>query len=223
LEGLLSFFLMIVAVSASGALAPGPLLFATMNISLRAGRYAGFLVALGHMAFELPLVILIGLGMWSFIADSTVRLTISAVGGAALIIFGLIQARSSIKVIRSGGDSIDEGSSGKLAIGGRGFSAAFLVGFLFTALNPYFLVWWFTAGLILISEAIRLGALAGILLMFAFHIWIDYAWLGAAGYVTAIGARFLKPRQISILSLILALTIIVLGAMFIRSAALGLL
>ena len=214
---------MIVAVSASGALAPGPLLFATMNISLRAGRYAGFLAALGHMAFELPLVILIGLGMWNFIADPTVRLTISAVGGAALIAFGLIQARSSIKVIRSGDDSIDKGSSEKLAIRGRGLSAAFLVGFLFTALNPYFLVWWFTAGLILISEAIRLGALAGILLMFAFHIWIDYAWLGAAGYVTAIGARFLKPRQISILSLILALTIIVLGAMFIRSAALGLL
>ncbi|HDD66418.1 MAG TPA: hypothetical protein ENG52_02200 [Nitrososphaeria archaeon] len=221
MEGMLGFFLMISVISASGALAPGPLLIATMNLSLKAGRYAGFLAALGHMAFELPLVLLIGLGVWSFMADPAVRLAIGVVGGAALMAFGLIQARSSIKAIGSEADSVGGDPLGRLTLGRRGFSAAFLVGFLFTALNPYFLMWWFTVGLILISEAIKLGALAGILLMFAFHIWVDYAWLGAAGYAVAVGARFLKPRQISILSLILALTIIVLGAMFIRSAVTG--
>ncbi|MEM4021550.1 MAG: lysine transporter LysE, partial [Nitrososphaerota archaeon] len=77
---------------------------------------------------------------------------------------------------------------------------------------PYFLTWWFTVGLPLISEGIRMGGLAGILTMFGFHIWLDYAWLGAAGYATATGAKFLKPKHMSLLSLALAIAIILLGA-----------
>jgi len=217
LEELLQFFFMVVAISASGALAPGPLLIATMDISLRSGRYAGVLAALGHMSFELPLVMAISFGVWSFLNNPRVSFIIGGVGAVALIIFGIFQARSSIKTI-SARNTAGKDPKLRLRLRGGGLLAAFLVGFLFTALNPYFLIWWFTAGLTLISEAIKIGAFTGILLMFAFHIWLDYAWLGAVGYTTAIGTRILNSRQIKLLStalsLALAATVIFFGLMF---------
>jgi len=96
------FFLLVVFVSASGALAPGPLLFATMNISLRAGRYAGLTAALGHMAFELPLILAIAFGIWNFIQDPGISFMIGIMGSAALIAFGLLQVRSSLKGLSAG-------------------------------------------------------------------------------------------------------------------------
>ena len=205
------FFLLVVFVSVSGALAPGPLLFATMNISLRAGKYAGLAAALGHMAFELPLILAIAFGIWNFIQDLSISFMIGIVGSAALIAFGLLQVRSSLKGLST---SNNPGHSGHplVLVRGTGLLAAFLVGLLFTALNPYFLTWWFTVGLPLISEGVKMGGLAGLLTMFGFHIWLDYAWLGAAGYATATGARFLKPKQMSALSLALAIAVIILGA-----------
>jgi len=68
-------------------------------------------------------------------------------------------------------------------------------------------------GLPLISEGVRMGGLAGLLTMFGFHIWLDYAWLGAAGYATATGAKFLKPKQMNILSLALAIAVTIFGAL----------
>ncbi|MCD6312776.1 MAG: LysE family transporter [Thaumarchaeota archaeon] len=213
MEELVQFFLMVVLISASGALAPGPLLVATMNVSLKAGRYAGFMAAFGHMVFELPLVIAISFGIWGFINDPTVSFSIGLIGAIALILFGLLQARSSLKSISAGGEVSKEDPQARLVFRKGGLSAAFLVGLLFTGLNPYFLTWWFTVGLTLISEAIKIGAIMGVFLMFIFHIWLDYAWLGAAGYATATGASFLKPRQISILSLALALAVAVFGVL----------
>jgi len=182
-----------------------------MNISLRAGRYAGLAAALGHMAFELPLILAIAFGIWNFIQDPGISFMIGIVGSAALIAFGLLQARSSLKRLSAGGNL---GNSGQplLLVHGTGLLAAFLVGLLFTALNPYFLTWWFTVGLPLISEGVKMSGLAGLLTMFGFHIWLDYAWLGTAGYATATGARFLKPKQMNALSLALAIAVIILGA-----------
>jgi len=206
------FFLLVVFVSASGALAPGPLLFATMNISLRAGKYAGLAAALGHMTFELPLILAIAFGIWNFIQDPGINFMIGIVGSAALIAFGLLQVRSSLKGLSI---SNNPGNSGQslLLVRGTGLLAAFLVGLLFTALNPYFLTWWFTVGLPLISEGVKMGGLAGLLAMFGFHIWLDYAWLGTAGYATATGAKFLKPKQMNIFSLALAIAVIIFGAL----------
>jgi threonine/homoserine/homoserine lactone efflux protein len=209
---LLQFFLLVVFVSASGALAPGPLLFATMNVSLRAGRYAGLAAALGHMAFELPLILAIAFGIWSFIQNPSISFMIGIVGSAALIAFGLLQARSSIRGFSADDDPRNSGQALLLARG-TGLLTAFLVGLIFTALNPYFLMWWFTVGLPLISEGVRMGGLVGVLVMSGFHIWLDYAWLGVAGYATATGARFLRPKQMNSLSLALAIAVIMFGAL----------
>ena len=53
-----------------------------------------------------------------------------------------------------------------------------LVGIALTGLNPFFLLWWLTAGTYLISQAYIAGTIIDVLAMFAAHIWMDFAWLG---------------------------------------------
>ncbi|MCX8187954.1 MAG: LysE family transporter [Nitrososphaeria archaeon] len=214
---MLEYFLLVVAVSASGALSPGPLFLATINSAIKSGKYSGFAVALGHMAFELPLVVAIGFGIWNFLGNHLARAAIGLLGASALIAFGALQLRSSIKDLSRSGGEIAGHVGVNAFIESSGLFSAFLVGLIFTALNPYFIMWWFTIGLSLIAEAIKISALTGIFIMFIFHIWLDYAWLGFTGYATAVGSRLLKPRYLTLISLSLAILIVILGIILLES------
>ncbi|PWU80549.1 MAG: hypothetical protein DLM72_11585 [Candidatus Nitrosopolaris wilkensis] len=75
-----------------------------------------------------------------------------------------------------------------------------LLGVIFSALNPFFLIWWFTIGLKLISDSIQFfGFVTGILFLFSFHIWIDYAWLIITSYLIYRGVSILKTKFYSAL------------------------
>lgn len=208
---LLDFFILVVIVSASGALSPGPLFLATINSAIKSGKYSGFAIALGHTSFELPLVVAMGLGVSNFLDNPFLRTVIGSIGALALIAFGVLQLTSSIKDLSKKSNGNAAQRSLNSSIKGSGLLAAFLVGLIFTAFNPYFLMWWFTVGLSLVSEAVKIGALTGILIMFAFHIWLDCAWLGSVGYAAAAGGKILKARYLALISLSLAILIIILG------------
>ena len=53
----------------------------------------------------------------------------------------------------------------------------FLIGVIFTGLNPYFILWWLTVGAQLILISLEFAALAGVVFMYLCHVWMDYAWL----------------------------------------------
>lgn len=61
-------FLLGFTIGLTGALVPGPMLFATIEFSLKRGWLAGPEVFLGHMLVELMLFILILFGFASFIS-----------------------------------------------------------------------------------------------------------------------------------------------------------
>lgn len=211
MEGVLGFFVFVVAVSASGALSPGPLFVATVNHALKAGGRVGWVVAAGHTAFELPLVLALSLGVLSVVEAPFVKLVVGLLGAAALIAFGTMEAISSIRRLRSEGNERRGGDEDVKVRWGRGLWQAFLIGFLFTSLNPYFLIWWFTIGLTLIVKALTIASITGILLMYVFHVWLDYAWLGAVAHTSAAGSRFLNKRRVDLISTALAAILIGLG------------
>ena len=68
-----------------------------------------------------------------------------------------------------------------------------LLGAMLSALNPFFLIWWFTIGLKLINDSIHFfGLVNGILILFSSHIWMDYAWLITTSYLIYRGTSVLK-------------------------------
>ena len=61
----LEFSVLVIIISASGVMAPGPLFAANLVYGLKQGTKSGIKMAVGHTIVEFPLVILLGIGVFS--------------------------------------------------------------------------------------------------------------------------------------------------------------
>jgi threonine/homoserine/homoserine lactone efflux protein len=193
-----AFFATVIVVSASGVMAPGPLFASTIASGLR-HRLAGFKIAIGHTLVELPLVVLIGLGVLSLESLPQFRIIIAILGAASIFGFAAIQVRSALR-----GVATKEAKYGPL-----------LTGVLLTGLNPFFLVWWFTIGVKLISDSMALWSFWGILVMFGLHIWMDYAWLMFVSAASSKSVRFLSGKSYKIFMIAINAVLVYFGVSFI--------
>jgi threonine/homoserine/homoserine lactone efflux protein len=198
------FFAVVIVVSASGVMAPGPLFASTISSGIREGKLAGLKVAIGHTVVELPLVILIGIGALSLVALPQFRMIIGIVGALAIFAFAGLQLRA---ILRS--QEIKKDSK----------YGSFLTGIFLTGLNPFFLVWWFTIGFKLISDAFLLWSFWGILIMFGMHIWMDYAWLGFVSALSSKGTKFLSKKSYKICMIVINAALIYFGIAFVLESA----
>ena len=161
---ILEFTVLVIIISASGVMAPGPLFATTISYGLRGGVKAGLKMAVGHTIVELPLVILLGIGIFSLESFSEFRTVISIFGAITLFVFAAIQIRS---VFGKKGLVVSNPRQGPL-----------ITGIALSALNPFFIIWWLAIGFKLISDAMLMWSFVGILVVFVLHIWMDFAWLG---------------------------------------------
>ena len=204
---LADFFIEVVAVSASGVLAPGPLFLANLLHGTRQGPKAGLKVAYGHTVVELPLIVLLAAGVLSsFVVLNSYSDAIGLIGGVAILGFAVMQILSLRKA---------RGNPASVVSGGRG---PFLTGIALTALNPFFLGWWLTVGLKIIADSLTFGVATGIILVFGFHIWMDYVWLIGTSYLAARGASMLKSKYYLIAMLALTGVLIYFGLTFILAS-----
>jgi threonine/homoserine/homoserine lactone efflux protein len=193
---------LVVIVSASGVLSPGPLFVVTVTSSLRNGPWTGVKTSTGHALVEFPLVMVIAAGLSAVLWDRTVHLAIGLIGGAALVAFGLLGTVGALK--RRGTEALPSHSQA-LKYG------PLLAGALFTGLNPFFIAWWLTVGASLISRALELASFAGVVLLFASHIWMDYAWLTFVGYAAYKGFSVTGLGAVRYAELVLSLVLVFLG------------
>lgn len=195
----------VVAVSASGVLAPGPLFVANMLYGSRQGAMSGIRVAHGHALVEIAVIAAIAAGLFSasaFISENA--RAIALVGGVAILGFAGLQV---FAVARKKEQTLIAGKKGPFA-----------AGVLLTAFNPFFLLWWLTVGLKLVSDSAEFGAVAGVALLFALHVWMDYAWLAATAYLASRGGSVLQSKYYRLLMYGLAAVLAYYGVQFLASA-----
>ncbi len=205
----LEFLATVVLLSASGALTPGPLFIASTLRAAKQGWIAGVECAIGHTIVEFPLVIGLTIGLQVFLRSITNLIAIA--GGAVLIAFGFLQLLQASKGFEPNPAKLPSSWEKRPGI---------VVGLVFTALNPFFVIWWITVGTTLTNEALALGATAGVIAMFAAHIWMDYAWLGGTATLTGRG-RSILTRWYRILLVTFSIAMFYFGASFILSGTLG--
>ncbi|HEX5922180.1 MAG TPA: LysE family transporter [Nitrososphaeraceae archaeon] len=63
---IVEFSMQVILLSASGVLSPGPLFFANLFYGSKQGVRSGIKTALGHTFVELPLILIISLGLIGF-------------------------------------------------------------------------------------------------------------------------------------------------------------
>jgi threonine/homoserine/homoserine lactone efflux protein len=204
----LDFGIEVIVVSASGVLAPGPLFFANLAYGIRHDKWSGIRVAYGHTTVELPLIIILAVGLFTLDTAKKYASAIELIGGTAILAFAGFQIVSIIKQKR-GHDTPNIAGS----------KDAFIVGIALSALNPFFIFWWLTVGLKLIADSAAFGVIPGLTMLFALHIWMDYAWLASTAYLASKGAFVLKSKYYLTLLLGLTAVLVYYGVSFVSQAA----
>jgi threonine/homoserine/homoserine lactone efflux protein len=197
----------VVVVTASGALAPGPLFFTNISHGVKSGAKGGLAFSVGHTIFELGLVMFLALTLQTVVNQPLIKLVVGVAGGAALLVFGFLQIR----------EALTSESTVTSKTGIRSKNPLFL-GTLFTGLNPYFIIWWLTVGMTLIVDALALASFAGVLLMYVSHVWMDYAWLIGTAYLAKKGTNLAGSQGYRVLMIIFGVILIDFGLRFLMAS-----
>jgi threonine/homoserine/homoserine lactone efflux protein len=187
----IEFSLQVILVSTSGVLSPGPFFFLHLLYGSKYGSFVGLKIASGHAIVEFPLIIALSYGFYSF--SYTLNLSdvifkfIGLIGGIFLLLFSILQIISILKDKSTNSQAITNPKSN--------IKNPILAGFIFTLLNPFFLIWWLTIGSKLISDSIiNFGIVDGISIIFLSHIWMDYFWLWFTSFMIEKGKHIIKEK-----------------------------
>ena len=200
MQEIIGFLGLVVVISASGVMSPGPLFAANVMYGLREGKISGIKIAVGHTIVEFPLILLLGIGFFSIESVPEIRTIITVLGAIGLFGFAFLQIRTVTKQ--------------KFSLETKSGQGPFLAGILLSALNPFFIVWWLTIGLVLISESIQIFGIIGIVVLFLFHIWMDYAWLFTIAAFSSKAKNYLSKRNFKIIIVGLSIVLVYFGIEF---------
>jgi len=179
MDGVIGTLILAFTIGLTGALAPGPTLVATINSSLRGGWTMGPKIATGHALTELLIFLLIVQGL-AAIAEVYTR-PIAFVGGAALILFGLLTLRGS------------KDASTELAEGDA-FANPYLAGAVTSIANPYFWIWWLSVGSALVLAELQNGLFLAAAFMIG-HWGADFGWYTLVSSSLGRGRTFLSETN----------------------------
>ncbi len=203
MEQILGFVIAVIVISASGVMSPGPLFATNIFYGLKGGARAGLKIAYGHTVVEFPLVILLGIGVFSLETFPEFRTYITIVGALGLFVFAGFQLK---QVFKNRFESMDKPKYGP-----------FITGIIFSGLNPFFIIWWLTIGFKLISDSLIIWPFWGILIMFFLHIWMDYVWLSGTALVSSRISKILSNTSFKFLLVGLSIILIYFGIMFLTN------
>jgi threonine/homoserine/homoserine lactone efflux protein len=200
MSNIIEFAIIVIIISASGVMSPGPLFAANITYGLKQGTKAGIKIAIGHSIVELPLVILLGIGIFSLEIFPEFKTIISILGAITLFVFAFIQIKSTLKKNKKSETKLKQGP--------------IITGVLLSALNPFFIIWWLTIGLKLISDAMAIWAFVGILIVFVLHVWMDFVWLGSTAFLISKSKKIISNTNYKIIMLALSAILIYFGITF---------
>jgi len=204
---LIPFVLSVVTISLSGALMPGPVTAVTVAGGAKS-PHAGAWVAVGHGLIEFPLMALIYFGAGALFQIAAVKIGIGFAGG-------LVLAWMGIGMIR-------EYDRAELASGPATRARSPLAsGLLLSAGNPYFLIWWATAGAVLVQKSLAFGII-GFFILAAAHWLCDFVWLYLLSALSFKGGKFFGRKLQQAVFIVCGLVLIAFAGYFAIGAAITL-
>jgi threonine/homoserine/homoserine lactone efflux protein len=213
------------ALSLTGALAPGPLSAAVIQQASKRGRLHGILPMVGHAIVELGIIGAIILSVNALTLTPFVVDILMGFGGVIIIFFGLLALREYKH--EESEAVVTQETSVATAL------EATTQGALVSIFSPYFLLWWFGAGLsfitvLLTDLQLTIGTvfIAGVLIYFT-HISTDFLF----GAFLSVGATYgsekakveSKAGRLNLVNIGIGLFQVVLGLSFVILAIPGLL
>lgn len=197
-------------VGISAALIPGPMMFATIGAALKKGWRVGPSVFFGHALAELAIIVIILIGASSFI-ESTAISFLAKIGGSMMLFFGLVMVKSAKEVSKNETpiSVCNMSFSSNSAPGGvinstsspifsqaeiitsalSHFSSPVSAGIITSALDPLFIIWWLTAGSVILFHEYTIS-------IYAIVSFIIGHWIADCGFLVAVSSSFSRGSKI---------------------------
>lgn len=207
LMDVLHFVSTVILITASGALAPGPLFFATVSHGVKLGAKSGFVFSIAHSIVELALILLLATGLVPLANESPIKIAIGLAGGVVLLVFGAMQIRSALTSTYRETPQKDVTTQNLL-----------LTGLAFTGLNPFFIIWWLTAGANLILLALEFASFTGVVFMFLCHVWIDVIWLTLVAHFAKMGTDVVGHKWYRVVLAVFGVALVYYGLTFLAAS-----
>ena len=205
---MIPLFFYSLGVAFSGAAMPGPLLVLTIDQVTKKGFWASPVIIIGHSILEITIVIGLVFGIGRFLGNDIVQGIIGIAGGSFLIWMGVGMLKSLPKITL------------KLEIGSQNSKSMVenpvIGGILLSLSNPYWIIWWVTIGMAMLTKANALGR-TGIAVFYFGHILGDFVWYGFIALMLTLGKRLINDKTYKVLIAICAVFVTFLGVMFIKS------
>jgi threonine/homoserine/homoserine lactone efflux protein len=190
---------------------PGPVFAAVVAGAASSGFWYGPAVVLGHGMLELATVLVLVRGLGGVLARPEVTRGIAAMGGLTLLWLGsqmvLDGLAQRVPIDLSGSAPVD--------------ATPVVLGVMLSATNPYFVLWWATAGATYVALSLRHGG-AGPAAFYTGHILSDLIWYALVAAVVASGRAFLGEVARGPYNVVIAVAgafLICMAAFFLRTAA----
>lgn len=159
---------------------PGPVFAAVLAGAASSGFWYGPAVVLGHGVLELVTVLVLARGLGSVMARPVVTRGIAAAGGLTLLWLGSQMVRDGLT------QRVPTDLSGAAQVD----ATPVVLGIVLSATNPYFVLWWATAGATYVALSLRHGAM-GVAAFYTGHILSDLLWYALVAAMVASGRQLL--------------------------------
>jgi len=189
----------VITASLSGVMMPGPMFTVTIAKSLKS-QWAGVMVSLGHAVIEVPLIVIVYFGLRDFFQNSIFQLVLSIIGGGMIVWMSYDLYRSRKKIVKEGKDTSYN---------------AFTAGILMSGLNPFFLFWWATAGLVIIQKFFENVGIWGLPIFILVHWMCDLVWLTFVSFTIFKTHKFWAQKYQEYIFILLAILLAYFGLQFI--------
>lgn len=194
-------------VAFSGAVVPGPLFVVALQQAQVFGWMSGVWLIVGHMLAEVLLLVAIFAGLGGVLQRKVVMRTVGIVGGLVMLYF----AWGMIELALHG--PLGHGQQGHFTA----MSTGMLIGqgFVLSVFNPYWVLWWATIGVGMISNLVAKHGKRAWIAFFIGHESADYIWYVGISLLIALSGAFLSESVHRVLILVCGVGIAVLGLLFI--------
>ncbi|MHA1785937.1 MAG: LysE family translocator [Candidatus Helarchaeota archaeon] len=180
----------------SGAISPGPVLVAVIESTPKYGKFTGFLFIVGHSILEIIVIIAIFYNLAFFLMIPLIYFIFCTVGGGILFILGYL-------IIKNINEYSIEREFIKTDINESKLKHPIIQGMILSVSNPFFLIWWGTAGLSnILSLNVFIFGFLGALIYFLGHISSDFLWYDVISFSVHFGKKFIINKVYKILLII---------------------
>ncbi|MGQ9629355.1 MAG: LysE family transporter [bacterium] len=201
-------------IGLSGAMMPGPVTTMVVDEARKGGVATGPLVALGHAALELSLVLAIYWGFGKFFTHPIFKGAVGILGGGILLYMGIGMIRSAGRASFAPDLSkSDGGSDPRFRSPFANWLRPPAMGLLTSLSNPYWIIWWATIGLAYMNLALDRGRI-GLAFFYAGHVSSDFIWLTLVASAVALGRKFVSDRVFHYIIAICGIALLGFGLCF---------